>query len=53
MGLNLSALVTEQRNPNTMKIDEVSTEELCRLINAEDKTVPLAVEKELPQIMKA
>ena len=52
MGLNLSALVTEQRNPNTMKIDEVSTEELCRLINAEDKTVPLAVEKELPQIMK-
>ena len=53
MGLNLSALVTEQRNPNTMKIDEVSTEELCRLINAEDKTVPLAVEKELPQIAKA
>ena len=53
MGLNLSALVTEQRNPNTMKIDEVSTEELCRLINAEDKTVPLAVEKELPQIARA
>lgn len=36
-----------------MKIDEVSTEELCRLINAEDKTVPLAVEKELPQIARA
>ena len=53
MGLNLSALVTEQRNPNTMKIDEVSTEELCRLINAEDNTVPLAVEKELPQIARA
>lgn len=53
MGLNLSALVTEQRNPNTMQIDEVSTEELVRLINAEDKTVPLAVEKELPQIAKA
>ena len=53
MGVNLSALVTEQRNPNTMQIDEVSTEELVRLINAEDKTVPLAVEKELPQIAKA
>lgn len=53
MGLNLSALVTEQRNPDTMKIDEVSTVELCRLINAEDKTVPLAVEKELPQIAEA
>lgn len=53
MHINLSALVTEQRNPNTMNIDEVSTEELCRLINAEDKTVPLAVEKELPQIAKA
>jgi len=53
MGVSLSMLVTEQRNPNTMQIDEVSTEELVRLINAEDKTVPLAVEKELPQIAKA
>lgn len=53
MGVSLSMLITEQRNPNTMQIDEVSTEELVRLINAEDKTVPLAVEKELPQIAKA
>ena len=53
MQVNLSKLVTEQRNQNTMNIDEVSTEELVRLINAEDKTVPLAVEKEIPNIAKA
>ena len=53
MEINLNALVTEQRNPRTEHIDEVPTEELCRLINQEDQTVPIAVEKELPQIAKA
>jgi N-acetylmuramic acid 6-phosphate etherase len=42
--------VTEQENPNTTKIDEVSTLEAVRLINNEDKTVADAVEKVLPQV---
>ncbi len=51
--MDLNKLTTEQRNENTMRIDEVSTLELVTLINNEDKTVPLAVEKELPMIAKA
>lgn len=53
MELNLSGLVTEKRNKNTMKIDEASALELVTLINNEDKTVPLAVEKELFNIAEA
>ncbi|HEV8590665.1 MAG TPA: N-acetylmuramic acid 6-phosphate etherase [Pyrinomonadaceae bacterium] len=45
--------VTEQENPNTTKIDEVSTLEAVRLINNEDKTVADAVEKVLPQVAEA
>lgn len=51
--IDLNKLVTEQRNFNTMRIDEVSTLDMVTLINNEDKTVPLAVEKELPQIAAA
>jgi len=43
---------TEQRNPNTLNIDKVSTLEACTLMNNEDKLVPLAVEKCLPEIAK-
>lgn len=53
MELNLSGLVTETRNINTMNIDEASTKELVRLINNEDKSVPLAVERELPAVAEA
>ncbi len=42
--------VTEQENPNTRNIDEVSTLEALRLINSEDQTVAGAVEKALPEI---
>ena len=42
--------VTEQENPNTAAIDQVSTLEAVRLINDEDKTVALAVEKVMPEI---
>ena len=45
--------VTEQENPNTTKIDEVSTLEAVRLINNEDKTVAHAVEEVLPQVTEA
>jgi N-acetylmuramic acid 6-phosphate etherase len=45
--------VTEQENPNTTNIDQVSTLEAIRLINAEDKKVALAVEEVLPEIAAA
>lgn len=42
--------VTEQENPKTAAIDQVSTLDACRLINDEDKTVASAIEKVLPEI---
>lgn len=53
MSLNLDNLSTEQRNPNTAEIDRVSTLEMVRLINQEDKKVALAVEQVLPEIAQA
>lgn len=49
----IASLTTEQRNPNSMDIDARSTREILTIINNEDKTVPLAVEKELPYIEQA
>ncbi|CAM3895064.1 N-acetylmuramic acid 6-phosphate etherase [Avibacterium gallinarum] len=49
----LSQLSTEQRNPNSMNLDELSALEIVQLMNAEDKNVPLAIEKCLPQIAAA
>jgi N-acetylmuramic acid 6-phosphate etherase len=42
--------ITEQENPNTANIDQVSTLEAVRLINNEDKLVALAVERVLPEV---
>jgi len=42
--------ITEQENPKTVNIDEVSTIEALKLINEEDKLVAIAVERVLPQI---
>jgi len=49
----LATLVTESRNANTMNIDSLSTIDMISMINEEDKTVPLAVEKEKEKIAKA
>ncbi len=49
----ISNLTTEQRNPKSMDIDVSSTAEILKIINEEDKTVPYAVEKELPYIEEA
>ncbi|MGE5440914.1 MAG: N-acetylmuramic acid 6-phosphate etherase, partial [Bacteroidota bacterium] len=49
----IANLTTEQRNPNSMDIDARSTAEILKIINNEDKLVPLAVEKELPYIEQA
>lgn len=49
----LSQLITEQRNPNSLNLDQLSALEIVSLINNEDKKVALAIEKCLPQIAQA
>lgn len=49
----LSTLITEKRNPNSMHVDSLSALEIVQLMNEEDKQVPLAIEKCLPQIAQA
>ncbi|HUI10894.1 MAG TPA: N-acetylmuramic acid 6-phosphate etherase [Bacteroidota bacterium] len=49
----LARLLTEQRNPASMDLDRLPTEAALRLINAQDKLVPLAVEREIPYIAEA
>ncbi|MCU9812219.1 MULTISPECIES: N-acetylmuramic acid 6-phosphate etherase [Paraclostridium] len=51
--LNLSKLTTESRNQNTLNIDKVSTLEMVKMINEEDKKVANAIEIELPKIAEA
>ncbi len=48
--IDISKISTEERNKHTKNIDMVETKEILRLINEEDKTVPLAVEKAIDQI---
>lgn len=50
MTVNIKNISTEKRNPNTMDIDCLSTIEILKKINNEDKTVSAAVEKAIPQI---
>jgi len=49
----IAALATEQRNPHSMGIDVSSASDILKIINDEDKLVPLAVEQELPYIEEA
>lgn len=49
----IAKLTTEQRNPRSMAIDAASVTEILRIINEEDKRVPLAVEQEIPYITEA
>lgn len=53
MQINLSGMTTEERNENSKSIDSVSTLEMMKTINNEDKKVALAVEKELMNIASA
>ncbi|EKT61034.1 N-acetylmuramic acid 6-phosphate etherase [Providencia sneebia] len=50
MTIDLSKMVTESRNSASTNIDQLSTIDMLQVINNEDKQVPLAVEKVLPQI---
>jgi len=49
----ISSLATEQRNPRSMEIDAGLVTDILKTINEEDKTVPFAVEKEIPFIAEA
>jgi N-acetylmuramic acid 6-phosphate etherase len=49
----LENLLTEQSNPASATIDSLPTEQVLRIINAEDRKVAEAVEKEIPSITKA
>ena len=51
--IQLNKLPTEQRNPNTADIDRISTLEMVRRINDEDKKVAYAVEQELESVAQA
>jgi N-acetylmuramic acid 6-phosphate etherase len=44
---------TEARHPGTADLDELSTIELVRLMNAEDARVPVAIAAEMPAIAAA
>lgn len=45
--------ITEERNPNSFRIDTLSTLDILKVINNEDKTVPFAVERALNEIAYA
>jgi len=45
--------VTEMRNPRSMDLDLLSSEQMLQVINAEDRTVADAVAAQIPQIAKA
>ncbi|USR65352.1 N-acetylmuramic acid 6-phosphate etherase [Providencia stuartii] len=50
MTIDLSKMVTESRNAASTHIDQLPTLQMLQVINNEDKQVPLAVEKVLPEI---
>src|ERR1035437_4402067 len=49
----LEQLLTEQRNPASAEIDTLPTEELLRIVNAEDRKVADAVGREIPALARA
>ncbi|MCB5951844.1 N-acetylmuramic acid 6-phosphate etherase [Enterococcus sp. BWT-B8] len=51
--MEINQLTTETRNPNSQHIDRLTTAEMVKIINNEDKKVAEAVEKALPEIAKA
>lgn len=49
----LEKLLTEQPNPASASIDALPSEQVLRIINAEDQKVAAAVEREIPHIARA
>ena len=52
MKIDLTKMVTESRNIASQEIDTLSTFDMLKVINDEDKSVAFAVEKTLPEITK-
>ena len=50
MKVNLKQLTTEQRNPHTFSLDQMSIRECLEIMNEEDCQVPLCVKKEIEHI---
>jgi N-acetylmuramic acid 6-phosphate etherase len=48
----IESLATEQRNPLSIRMDEMTAEEILRLINSEDAKVAGAVSQEIPHIIR-
>lgn len=48
--MDLSRMTTEKRNAATMNLDQMTALEIAAVMNQEDRKVPLAIEKALPQI---
>ncbi|NMB25266.1 MAG: N-acetylmuramic acid 6-phosphate etherase [Firmicutes bacterium] len=48
-----SAPTTETRNPRSMDLDMLSTQDMLSLINSEDQKVAIAVASQIPEITKA
>lgn len=48
--MDLSRMTTEKRNAATMDLDQMTALEIAAVMNQEDRKVPLAIEKALPQI---
>ncbi|MGL4738230.1 MAG: N-acetylmuramic acid 6-phosphate etherase [Cellulosilyticaceae bacterium] len=51
--IQLTGMTTETRNPKTLELDAMSTQEILRVMNEEDAKVPEAIARELDQIEKA
>ncbi len=49
----LSELATEQVNPSSAGIDSLGTEDILRVLNAEDRKIPAVVAAEIPKIARA
>ena len=52
MTLNLEKMTTEQRNPDTMNLDEMTTLQIVTEMNREDAGIPAAIRPHLPEIAK-
>ena len=50
---DLAGLLTEQSNPASARIDRVSTEDMLRIMNDEDRRVAESITPELPNIARA
>ena len=51
--IDLTKLVTETRNPNTMELDQMTPLELVSVMNQEDLNVVTGVKEVLPQVAQA